>query len=108
MNYSEILIYSLVAIALIGAAIAFIKTPKNQRYGYAKHVKDEGVEYALEYTMRGRVEVILWKLARALPLFIGAKVRLHRSVEFALLSGRPRQVHIKSSFLGFNAMAWWC
>jgi hypothetical protein len=62
-------------IGLISAFVAFIRTPKEQRYSL-RHVKEEGADYAAEYTKRERILLIAKNIAWALPLFAITKFYL--------------------------------
>ena len=73
MNKSEIIIYGTALIGVIGAVIAFIRTPKDQRFvGRAK--KEDGENYAPEYTKKEKITLILKQAAWALPLYVGIKI----------------------------------
>lgn len=62
-----------IALAGIGAAlVAFLRTPPERRYTVASPppAKEEGVEYAEEYTGPERLMLLLKGLAIAVPLFV--------------------------------------
>jgi hypothetical protein len=73
MSKLEIIIYGFALIGIIGVIIAFIKTPKEQWFGLPKHEKEEGVDYAPEYTKKERIVIMFKNAAWALPLFVIAK-----------------------------------
>jgi len=70
MSKPEIIIYCFALIGIIGAIIAFLKIPREQRFGLPKHEKEEGVDYAPEYTQKERIAFVLKIMAWTIPLFV--------------------------------------
>ena len=66
MSLPQITIILLSALGLGAAIIAFIKTPKSERYKMP--AKQVGIDYAPEYTTKERINIILKALAWAIPL----------------------------------------
>ncbi len=67
--------WMIIAIALIGMAaalVAFFRTPAEQRYKMprSKRVRQDGVDYAEEYTKPERIRLVLKSLAIAAPIFL--------------------------------------
>ena len=73
MNNPENIIYGFAIIGIVGAVIAFIKTPKEQRFWFSKYNKEEGVDYAPEYTKKERIIFLLKSFAWAIPLLLIAE-----------------------------------
>ena len=73
MSKPEIIIYGFALLGIIGAIFAFIKTPKEQWFKLPKHEKEEGVDYAPEYTKKERIVFVLKIMAWAIPLFVIAE-----------------------------------
>lgn len=71
MNLPQITIVLLSIMGLVAAIIAFIKTPKSERYKMP--AKQTGIGYAPEYTTKERINIILKALAWAVPLFATLK-----------------------------------
>lgn len=67
MSESEIIFIGISLIAIAVAVIAFIRTPKERWFGEPGY-KEEGVDYAPEYTKRERIEIALKNLAWAIPV----------------------------------------
>ena len=68
MSLPQIIIILLSALGLGAAIIAFIKTPKSERYKMP--AKQVGIDYAPEYTTKERISIILKVLAWAGPLVL--------------------------------------
>lgn len=69
MTLPQIIISAILFIALVVAIVAFIKTPKDQRY-VRKYIKKQGVKYAPEYSTQERAILVLKYLAWAALIFI--------------------------------------
>jgi len=72
MTQYEIFVYSAAFIIVVLAIIAFIKTPDEQKFGFPKHVKKEGAEYAPEYSPKEKRRQIFLSLAWVIPFFLVA------------------------------------
>ena len=67
MSLPQIIIILLSALRLRAAIVAFIKTPKSERYNMP--AKQVDIDYAPEYTTKERISIILKGLAWVIPLF---------------------------------------
>jgi hypothetical protein len=74
MNLPQLVIILFAIVGLGAAIIAFIKTPKFERYKFnLTPAKQEGIEYAPEYTTKERINIILKTLVWAGPLVAAFK-----------------------------------
>jgi len=81
MGITEIIIYGFALLGILGAVFAFIKTPKDQRFGLPRHYKEEGSDYAPEYTKQERIKLALKIAAWAIPIVVILKYWLFPLLE---------------------------
>ena len=70
MKNSEIVVYIIAAAGILGAVIAFLKTPKEQRFRLSRPNKEDGIGYAPQYTERERIKLVIKFAAILVPFSI--------------------------------------
>jgi hypothetical protein len=70
MSQFEIFVYGMAIVAVVGAVIAFVQTPDEQKSGLPKRSKKQGVGYAPEYSRQEKRRQLFRALAWALPFLV--------------------------------------
>lgn len=70
VNLQQIIIAVFAILGILCAVIAFIKTPKSERFRLPQHPKKAGVEYAPEYTTQEKIQLLIKYLVWAIPTML--------------------------------------